>query len=352
MRMPRSSTYRVQRGDCLWNIAKSQYGDALLWTHIADANGITNPRRLLVGLNLRLPAVPTPRGTVPGTTNGSTSGSTRGVTFGQTGATRKVVVGPPPLPPNVSSIPLTTGPAAAEDAGVPREAAFPAAPVIFPAVKYKLDDVVSPIVLDTPAFTMTVKLVGELSLQRKGVMAEVELASSGALSEKLKAEYHSALTNVAGQVKAKFNPTSRTLELSCGLTTTMKDAQGGVIASNQYEFTPPNRFKFTFRPRDVQGESGDVVYKGNVGFEVEVVVRTAMPQPVPVLAGQSAPITTPAADRTWVWVTAGTLVVAGAVIIVADLTKDVATLGVGAVESPLSFAAAAAMFQQAAMMTR
>lgn len=33
-----SSTYKVQSGDCLWNIAKAAYGDGSMWTLIYEAN--------------------------------------------------------------------------------------------------------------------------------------------------------------------------------------------------------------------------------------------------------------------------------------------------------------------------
>ena len=35
------ATYTVVKGDCLWNIAKSQLGNALRWTEIADLNNIS-----------------------------------------------------------------------------------------------------------------------------------------------------------------------------------------------------------------------------------------------------------------------------------------------------------------------
>ena len=39
--MPREGDkWRVSRGDCLWNIAKSVYGNGARWPEIASANGL------------------------------------------------------------------------------------------------------------------------------------------------------------------------------------------------------------------------------------------------------------------------------------------------------------------------
>lgn len=47
--------YIVQRGDNLWNIAQKTYGDGFMWTRIAEANKLANPRIIHAGNRLRLP---------------------------------------------------------------------------------------------------------------------------------------------------------------------------------------------------------------------------------------------------------------------------------------------------------
>lgn len=44
--------WRVVRGDCLWNIAKSVYGDPYRWRDIANANGISQSTALIYPGNL------------------------------------------------------------------------------------------------------------------------------------------------------------------------------------------------------------------------------------------------------------------------------------------------------------
>ena len=48
-------TYTVKKGDTLFSIARTTYGDAKQWKKIADANGITNERALRIGQTLTLP---------------------------------------------------------------------------------------------------------------------------------------------------------------------------------------------------------------------------------------------------------------------------------------------------------
>lgn len=47
--------YTVVSGDTFWKIAQKFYGDGERWPEIADANKITDPRRLSVGTKLEIP---------------------------------------------------------------------------------------------------------------------------------------------------------------------------------------------------------------------------------------------------------------------------------------------------------
>ena len=49
--------HTVRQGDSLWSLAAAEYGDAMQWRAIADANGISNPRRLRPGETLIVPAL-------------------------------------------------------------------------------------------------------------------------------------------------------------------------------------------------------------------------------------------------------------------------------------------------------
>ena len=49
------SHYVIKSGDSLWNIAKSTYGDATMWTKIMAANKGLNAGNLTVGESIDLP---------------------------------------------------------------------------------------------------------------------------------------------------------------------------------------------------------------------------------------------------------------------------------------------------------
>ncbi|HEX8242480.1 MAG TPA: LysM peptidoglycan-binding domain-containing protein [Longimicrobium sp.] len=53
----RRRTRAVKRGDSLWSIAADVYEDPAQWRPIADANGIANPRELVPGSELIIPAL-------------------------------------------------------------------------------------------------------------------------------------------------------------------------------------------------------------------------------------------------------------------------------------------------------
>jgi 5'-nucleotidase/UDP-sugar diphosphatase len=50
-----ATAYKVVAGDSLWKIAEATYGNGMLWTKIAETNGLKNPDLLAVGKELELP---------------------------------------------------------------------------------------------------------------------------------------------------------------------------------------------------------------------------------------------------------------------------------------------------------
>ncbi len=53
---PAEQIHVVVKDDSLWKIAQRYYGKGTMWRVIADANGITDPKRLRIGQKLVIPA--------------------------------------------------------------------------------------------------------------------------------------------------------------------------------------------------------------------------------------------------------------------------------------------------------
>lgn len=296
MHQPKNPIYQVKSGDTLWAIAQQQYGDPTVWPQIAKANRVPASNLILVGMKLSLPTIHTK------------------------------VVGVPKIPGKVN-VPTAVAPK-----GMALPGAYPKArPVMFPAIKYKLDDL-KPIAVETPEFSYKLKLIGEMTLQPKGTLSEVEFSQSGGISAKLKSEYATKFASIGNQVSVKLSPDNRVAEVSLGFTVSAK-SKGKTLMTTQVQVTPPNKFKFTCKPQEIEGERDGVLFKGVVGYELEITVKK-----------QGGDMTK--------WVLVGVLVTGAVLIIAADVVKDIGTLGAGLVESPVSFAAAMAMFNQAAAIAR
>lgn len=52
---PKPNTHTVQRGDCLWKLAKKYYGNGAEYMKIANANNISNPNLIIDGQVLIIP---------------------------------------------------------------------------------------------------------------------------------------------------------------------------------------------------------------------------------------------------------------------------------------------------------
>jgi LysM repeat protein len=329
MHSPKHRQYRVKRGDTLSAIALRQYGNAAVWPELARVNNLPNGNLILVGMTLQLPSI-----LVQGAPSAKTSAPSAKTSVP---TSKPSFSSPPPQGPfgTHSIIPGSSG-----------NTPF-ARPVLFPTVKYSLSGLPE-VSIALPNVEYRLKLVGDISISQKSTMTEIEFSASKPpqLSAKLKNEYDTKFIKMASDLKVKWDPASKSAEISCGFTIATK-INGKAFVTHEYKAIPPNKLKYTVSPQDVEGEIGDLIFKGKFGYELEITIKNdfdSKPRMSPISLG------VPSVDTGWVII--GGLVLLGTAIIVADIAKDVATLGVGAAESPISFAAAFSLFSQAAALAR
>jgi LysM domain len=329
MSRPHSSHYRVKKGDSLWKIAQSQYGDAQVWPLIAKANRLPRPDLLLIGMRLHLPNIEQPRASFTTTRPSVPSPSLE---------RPPLAGGPPPIKVSQPVRQQTTEPAM-----------MPARALRFPAIGYDLGDL-APIVVETPELEITLSFTGELTLQKNETVGETEfktgnvysVSSDGNVSASMKAEYDSKLSDLAGEIKIRPNLQTKKVDVSCGFAVAGK-VDGKVLSTSQFEVVPPNGFKFTYKPRPISGDYKGFAFDGEVGYEVEIKTKN------PPEATRRVPVPMDP-NRAVIWIAAGGLIVAGIAVFVVDAVKDVGTLGAGAVESPVSWAFAIGLFARAGVM--
>jgi hypothetical protein len=229
----------------------------------------------------------------------------------------------------------------------------PAREVRFPALKYSLDEWLPVMRISSPEADVTIKFTGDLTLQQEGTLTtlefgkdglskasikggvnELEFTGKGETVANIKSTYKSKLADLTRGVEANWNPVTNKASLKCKLSIASR-INGQVFATTKFEFLPPNGFKYTFEPAPIKGRSGDFEFEGQVGYHMEIRRRSGR--------GMSD------TGKALIFLTAGGLVVAGVVIIVADIIKDV-LVPPSAAESPLSWAAAAALFARATAM--
>lgn len=180
---PKVSIYKVRKGDCLWNIAKSQYGDPTLWSEISKANSLSNPHLILVGQILQLPTIQSHH-PVPGSqplTNGTTTQSSK--------------------PNSVAKS------------------------VRYPAFSYKFDSPPVKIVFDKH-FYCEIKLTGKITLQKRGTIdnfkMDIEFSKVGGQA-KFQADADMAYWNFYSTIATQFGKSGTpTPEFSSGIAAKVK----------------------------------------------------------------------------------------------------------------------------------
>jgi LysM domain len=141
---PRTTSYKVKRGDSLWSISTYAYGDPKYWPEIAEANHLAKPDLILIGQLLKITDL---------------SSHAKSPTHIATGHNNHPTV-TPVLSPNVNPKRL-------------------ARPLRYPAYKYDLEKVFPPVTAVIPPFKYKISLKGEITLQSQNTIPDVTLTKYG-----------------------------------------------------------------------------------------------------------------------------------------------------------------------------
>ncbi|WP_263382664.1 LysM peptidoglycan-binding domain-containing protein [Granulicella arctica] len=326
--LPKFSRYRVRRGDSLWKISVHAYGRGDLWQGISEANHLKRGRPILAGMDL---VIPTARQSIHKTLHGT-------VTAPQPSAPQHPTALEHPAP-TTPPIPAQHAPSNTLPASTKSGPFQPARPVLFPQFKYEVNRVVADETIGNINYKLS--FVGELTVQKEGVITGGLTFTKEGIEGEYKKEADGALTGLFSKPGWKIAGDGKSAEISMTIGSTFKSGDQ-VLASSETSVIPPSTIKYTNKGRECKIVRGGFEFAGVLGYEFLVTARVSPKEPEPH----------PVHVTHWVKVAGVGLVVLAGVIVVADIAKDIGTLGAGTVESPLSFAAAAEALGQGMALLR
>ncbi len=291
------TTYTVQPGDTLWDIAERTYGSGYYWTEIERTNAAATTSKgnfIIAGVPLKLPAIDV----VPGR------------------STQPVAIQKPKSAPTSRKR---------------------ARPVATPIVELDLERAKSvKTTLKLPGMTViiTTSLKGSLKAQRPGTLP-------GSFNLRT---YETEISNNAKPFQSSFKIKSFKLD-SIAIGSSMV----GGLWTAKFGLSRTGEATISIAPRPVSFKKSGIIFEGNVGMDIAIrmIPDVRVPDPVPVVDAVGDWLSEN--SRTLVGV--GLLVGAGAIVVV-TIGEDIVTLGAGIADDPLSFAAAGLMAQRAMVMIR
>ncbi len=332
---PAFHRHRVRRGDTLWKIAREAYGHGDLWYEISEANHLRPGNPILVGQEL---VIPTARHATTRIRDTSAHPS----------HPSQPSPGPQVTPGTVPHITQSgAGHVYPQQAGHPSIAAAGgtgpfqlARPVLYPAFKIPLDQVISH--METPEFEMTLTFKGELVVQMQGVITGGLTATPQGMEAEYKKEADGVLRDFFQKCTVKVDGNKAEVTLALGATIRNGNQ---VLGTTEVAPKPPAGLTYTYSGQEMKFTYRGFDFAGKLGYELEVQKRN-----------NDTNNEDPAPASNWKRVAVVTLgvgvVVGGVAILVGDAFKDVGTGGVGLVETPISWAAAMRLFMLGGGMIR
>lgn len=311
--------YRVKRGDSLWRIAHHELGHGAYWPQIAKANNLRPNAPLLIGQFLTVP---------------------RGV---HQAIKPPLPASPHPAPPQNTQRPLSPAPPKSSPVppagSIAEQATRLARPVLFPKFQYKFERTV--LTIPVAGGYIECKVTGDLSVQQQGVITGGVTFNQHGVEVEYKTPADGAVKSFFSSCTASIDGNQAKLTLATGSVFRMGNRE---LATTQVELGPEGP-EYVYKGEEVKFAYKGFDFAGQIGYRMSFhpdsdggADRSREPARAP--------------STSWRKTLAVTLIVGAAVVIVADAFKDVGTAGVGAAETPLSWAAAARMFASGVGMWR
>lgn len=304
--------YRVQRGDSLWRIAERELGNGRRWHEIQAANHLIPGAPLLIGQLLTLP-----------------SRRSYGAVSRPSHAT--------PRPASAGLHPQASSHPRLETTLQDRQAVQLARPVLFPQFKYKFEHTVQR--MPAPMGHLECKYTGELTVQKQGVITGGLTFTQKGVEAEYKQQTDGVLRDFFNNCSGSVDGKEAKLTLATGAVMRFGDQ---VLATTTVEFQP-DEVKYVYQGREIKFLYRGFEFSGVLGFEMSYHKDEDEPR---------SPSGAMAHEMNWHKVAGGALLLGAVILIVADIAKDGATLGAGAAESPLTFAAAARLCRAGVGMMR
>lgn len=160
--------------------------------------------------------------------------------------------------------------------------------------KLKLSKI-PPLVIHLPNLTATVKFEGELTISRIGVLSQWKLSekgpSAGLATEDSEVNLSKegvdlrkdipiahGFVDLLATMKPEFNPFTRTLNFSWGISTVVKKG-GSILYTNSTELTLDGAVRFTHKAGPIWVEHGGFKFEGTFGFAIELRPEFHTPPP-------------------------------------------------------------------------
>ncbi len=332
-KIPDVGWYRVQRRDSLWKIADIAYGRGEWWEQIAEWNNMKRGQPLLVG---QVILIPMPRQGLHHLHPSFAHASDPAAHHLGLAHPSHFTAHHDPYDPHGAMLHQNHVSTRSLNETTKTGPFQEARPVLFPAFKYELEGVVLEQI--TPNFDTKLSFKGEVTLQKQGVITAGLTFTKEGIEAEYKREADGVFKDLFSKSSVKYAGSNA--ELSFAVGSQLKSGTQ-VLASSEFAIVPPNTTKYTCKGREVKGVFSEYEFGGLIGYEFEVHFKPSRPSQTGVVHVTS-----------WARIAGITLVAGAAVIVIVDVGKDIGTLGVGTVESPLSWAAAAEMFGRGVTMTR